>query len=90
MRRERERERESLPFIYGPAKKKTYVTHFIKKCRCKIWMKWNVLRKVQEKDKKIIRRWARSEWVDEKIERERKEKEVSGLGKVVWRKYKKQ
>ena len=46
-------------------------------------MKWNVLRKVQEKDKKIIRRWARSEWVDKKKEKEkkkRKEKEVSGLG----------
>ena len=46
-------------------------------------MKWNVLRKVQEKDKKIIRRWARSERVDEKKEKEKKkkkEKEVSGLG----------
>ena len=92
----RERERESSIYIWSSEDfffflffvLLAYVTHFIKKRRCKIWLKWNVLRKVKEKDKKKMNKKWTGGW--EKRERiKEKKKKVSGLGKAASRKYKK-
>ena len=51
-----------------------YVTHFIKKRRCKIWLKWNVLRKVKEKDKKKMNKKWTGGWEKRERKKEKKKK----------------